>query len=158
MPPKLFIAMAAPAAPFVPPPQIHVQPTPMSKHATPQKNNELITEYADDAGDGTAVRGGRVIPPSPPVYLGADSPPYPRAYRNARLRAFVSAVCVVETDGTTDNCNLIDVDGMTGFGQAVLAWLGGGKHRYKPATRNGEPVAQKAALKFYFVPDNAGGL
>ncbi len=156
MPPALFTAMAAPAAPYIPPPAIRIQRAVLNFQTTAKRNDEAITGYSRVPGVGSAFQGGRVVPPSPPIYVGEDVPEYPAAYRNSGLRAFVSVECIVQPDGRTNNCTLINLRGAAAFGTSVLDWLGNGRVRYRPGTQNGHSVAQEAALKFLFSPTGTG--
>jgi hypothetical protein len=57
---------------------------------------------------------------------------------------------MIHDDGRPGYCELVDVDGRSAFGDAVLSWLHNGQALYRPATLNGNPIKDLAALKVYF--------
>lgn len=155
-PPALSATMSAPPAPFIPPPEIHITPPELRIQASKVPMPTPMTGVSQIPASGHGVPEGVRIPPSPPVFTAKDSPAYPKEYRDSGAQAYVSVACVIQTDGIATGCHVVYLDGRPAFGQTVLDWLQNGQKRYRPATVNGEPVTQAAALKFYFVPNAAG--
>src|SRR6201996_3573847 len=134
-PPKL----AAPPPPYIPPPEIQMaQPPP----PTPVAAVAVVAPPA---------------PQAPPVQRAAPAPAVPdsevgaRAINNVKLvypprmldqgrEGRVDVTCDVDADGATSNCVVGNVSGGQVFADAALAYVKAA--RYKPAIKNGVPVAE----------------
>jgi len=133
-PPKL----APPPPPYIPPPEIQIaQPPPPTPMAT-------VATVAPPAPQAPPV--ARVVAPSVP-----DSEVGARAINNVKLtypprmldqgrEGQVEVTCDVDADGGTSNCSVGAIDGGQVFADAALAYVKAA--RYKPAIKNGVPIAE----------------
>jgi protein TonB len=134
-PPKL----AAPPPPYIPPPEIQIaQPPPPTPVAT-------VAAVAPPAPQAPPVQRAAPAPAIPDSEVGA------RAINNVKLvypprmldqgrEGRVDVTCDVDADGATSNCVVGNVAGGQVFADAALAYVKAA--RYKPAIKNGVPVAE----------------
>jgi len=134
-PPKL----AAPPPPYIPPPEIQIaQPPPPTPVAT-------VAVVAPPAPQAPPVARAPAAPSVPDSEVGA------RAINNVKLtypprmldqgrEGQVEVTCDVDADGGTSNCTVGAVVGGAAFADSALAYVKAA--RYKPAIKNGVPVAE----------------
>jgi len=133
-PPKL----AAPPPPYIPPPEIQIaQPPPPTPMAT-------VATVAPPAPQAPPVQ--RTVAPSVPDSEVSARPiagppmKYPPRMQDQGREGQVEVTCDVDADGATSNCVVGNVVGGAAFSEAALAWVK--LQRYKPAIRNGVPIAE----------------
>jgi TonB family protein len=83
-----------------------------------------------------------------PVVLFQPLPTYTEAARNARIEGIVVIQVVVRKDGTVDSFKIIKGLGY-GLDESAINTVGSG-WRFKPGTRNGEPVDVQANIEVSF--------
>ena len=84
----------------------------------------------------------------PPVLLSSADPEFPKAYRNRRgFESVCGADVVVGSDGKLADIKIVHSLGPE-FDRNAIAALE--KYRFKPAARNGEPVAVKLHVQITF--------
>jgi TonB family protein len=88
--------------------------------------------------------------PSSQPAVGSSRPEYPEQYQDSQRAGTVTVACTIEANGQPSGCSLVNVSGGAAFGSAVMSWLRSGSARYKPAVRNGQPVAMQTQLTVHF--------
>jgi protein TonB len=134
-PPKL----AAPPPPYIPPPEIQIaQPPPPTPVAT-------VAVVAPPAPQAPPVARAPVAPSVPDSEVGARAINnvklvYPQRMQDQGREGQVEVTCDVDADGATSNCAVGQVQGGQAFADAALNYVR--QARYKPAIKNGVPVAE----------------
>lgn len=103
-----------------------------------------IPEGPPFAGAGVLNVGGDVLPP---VKIHFPQPRYTEEARRARLEGVVVLETVIDVEGKVDNVRILK--GL-GHGLSEAAVEGVRNWRFKPATRNGEPVPVRFILTVTF--------
>jgi len=134
-PPKL----AAPPPPYIPPPEIQIaQPPPPTPVAT-------VAAVAPPAPQAPPVQRAAPAPAVPDSSVSArpiagPALKYPARMQEQGREGRVDVTCDVDPDGKTSNCTVTSVVGGQVFADAALEWVKAA--RYKPAIKNGAPVAE----------------
>jgi len=99
----------------------------------------VFIEYADGSGTANGVEEVRMQQTSP-VQIKHDAPVYPNRALVRGIEGWVILRFTILEDGTTADIEVLDANVKNIFDQAAIdaasAWT------YKPATRNGKPVAE----------------
>jgi len=114
--------------------------------ATAQQPRSQTYEYAlAKAPDGDVYKVGGSV--HPPVLLSAPDPQYTEAARKAKLSGNVIVGLVVDSSGEPQNVRVVRGLGNELDGKAVEAVQ---QYKFKPATKDGEPVSAdlKVAVNF----------
>ena len=98
----------------------------------------LLAPLPDHPEDTQAQQSSKTSDVSPPEILKRHRPHFPEARRNRGRTVTVIVQCIIDTDGLPYNPQLRQASGEYTMVLSALETLG--KWRFKPATRNGQPV------------------
>jgi protein TonB len=76
--------------------------------------------------------------------------PYPEAARRAGVEGLVIVAITVDSDGNVTDAKIVSGPG---YGLEEAALQGIKKFRFKPATKNGEPVSTELKYRYRFTLD-----
>lgn len=145
------------------------RPIPVPKPEVPIVSSEgppVTTAYTDSfpisggsiTDGGTGLGGGTVIePPAPPVLIAARvdprhardlQPPYPPRLQRLEIEGKVVVKVLIGTDGRVKDLQIVYADD-DGFAE-VTERQARAKWRFKPATRDGQPVESWKQLTLRF--------
>ncbi len=84
---------------------------------------------------------------TPPKVLEGMRPEYPALEADRREKGFVSVICTIGVNGKAED---FAIETMTNPAFAYAAMVAISKWRWAPATKNGQPVAQKVRVPVHF--------
>jgi len=144
-PPPPPPAAVIPPPPYIPPPLVNIQSAP---------SENAITTVTTEAPPPVAAFKAPPAPPAVPdqdvapgSFYGA-APTYPDDAQENEIEGSASINCVFNTDGTTSDCRIESVKGSSEFGATTLEFVK--THKFRPAYRNGQPIAERVTVPFVF--------
>lgn len=163
-PPLPQVTLVKPSLPTVPPPEIVIQQPPQqqnpmrvieSAHPVQQPPTPVTAAPAPPAA---APAPPKPVAPAPtPVEAIASThtqPPYPMTARRIGEQGTVVLSITISTDGSVQNVSVAQSSGNADLDQAAVEWVKD-HWRYKPATRDGQPVVSQSEAKVVFNLQNA---
>ena len=81
--------------------------------------------------------------------VSGGAPVFPPYYDEGRPGA-VTVSCMISAGGSPSGCHVVRVLGGSGFGKAVLAWLGDGGVRFRPVQEGGQAVDKQETWTVVF--------
>lgn len=155
-PPPPQAMLVKPSLPTVPPPEINIQTppqqTPMRVIASAHPVQTVVAPPAPPAPAPV-----KALPsPTPPEAIASThtQPPYPVVARRIGVEGTVLLNITVNADGSVQDVSIAKSSGNGDLDQAAVEWVKG-HWRYKPATRNGQPVTAESEAQVVFNLKNA---
>lgn len=132
------------------------QVEPPSRQEAPPRSAALPAQKAPETARAEAApRAATVAAPTQAVKISTVNPRYPTQAARAKQEGYVIVAFIVTPEGTTTNVRVTDSRPIHVFDRAAIDAVE--RWRFKPATRNGEPVASEVTNRIDFKLGTLGG-